>query len=55
MIGKPVPMPRSQQNAAGNATIDPSHIVFKFSGIDAAGRQMDTSGDEIDGAALKAF
>ena len=37
------------------ATIDPSHLVFKFSGVDAAGRQMDTSGDEIDGAALKAF
>jgi len=37
------------------ATIDPSHLVFKFSGIDAAGRQMDTAGDEIDGAALKAF
>ena len=44
-----------KQNAAKNATIDPSHIVFKFNGVDAAGRQMDTSGDEIDGAALKAF
>ena len=44
-----------QQNSAANATIDPSHLVFKFSGIDAAGRQMDTGGDEIDGAALKAF
>ena len=44
-----------QQNSAANATIDPSHIVFKFSGTDAAGRQMDTGGDEIDGAALKAF
>lgn len=44
-----------QQNAAANATIDPSHLVFKFSGTDAAGRQMDTSGDEIDGYALKAF
>lgn len=37
------------------ATIDPSHLVFKFSGVDAAGRQMDSSSDEIDGAALKAF
>jgi len=36
-------------------TIDASHLVFKFSGKDAAGRQMDTSGDEIDGAAFKAF
>ncbi|HBA72458.1 MAG: hypothetical protein A2X82_06005 [Geobacteraceae bacterium GWC2_55_20] len=44
-----------QQNAAGNATIDPSHLVFKFSGTDASGRQMDTAGDQIDGAALKAF
>lgn len=44
-----------QQNAEGNATIDPSHLVFKFTGIDAAGRQMDPGGDEIDGAALKAF
>ncbi len=39
----------------GGATIDPSHLVFKFSGKDAAGRQMDTSGDQIDGSALKAF
>jgi tetratricopeptide (TPR) repeat protein len=37
------------------ATIDPSHLVFKFSGKDAAGRQMDTLADQIDGAALKAF
>lgn len=44
-----------QQNAAGNATIDASHLVFKFSGTDAMGRQMDTTGDQIDGAALKAF
>lgn len=44
-----------QQNAAGNATIDPSHLVFKFSGKDADGRQMDTAGDQIDGYASKAF
>ena len=44
-----------QQNAAGNATIDPSHLVFKFTGIDAAGRQIDTNADQIDGAAIKAF
>lgn len=37
------------------ATIDPSHLVFKFTGVDAEGRPMDTSSDEIDGAALKAF
>ncbi len=44
-----------QQNAAGDATIDPSHLVFKFSGKDASGRQMDTAGDQIDGYASKAF
>jgi tetratricopeptide (TPR) repeat protein len=44
-----------QQNAAGNATIDPSHLVFKFSGKDAAGRSMDTSADEINGSVEKPF
>ncbi len=44
-----------KQNATGNATIDPSHLVFKFSGKDAAGRQMDTAADQIDGSAVKAF
>lgn len=44
-----------QQNAAGDATIDPSHLVFKFTGKDAAGRQMDVAGDQIDGYASKAF
>lgn len=44
-----------QQNAAGDATIDPSHLVFKFSGKDAEGRQMDTAGDQIDGYASSAF
>jgi len=44
-----------QQNANGDATIDPSHLVFKFSGKDSAGRQMDTSGDQIDGYAIKPF
>jgi len=44
-----------QQNATGDATIDPKHLVFKFSGKDALGRQMDTSGDQIDGYSLKAF
>ncbi len=36
------------QNADNNATIDPEHLVFKFSGKDASGRQMDTAGDQID-------
>lgn len=44
-----------QQNAAADATIDPSHLVFKFSGKDASGRAMDTAGDQIDGYATKAF
>lgn len=34
------------QNAAGNATLDPQHIVFKFSGQDAYGKAMDLSADE---------
>ena len=46
---------RISQNANADATIDPKHLVFKFFGKDAAGRQMDTSADEIDGYALKSF
>lgn len=42
-------------SAKKGATIDPSHLVFKFSGIDAEGRQMDTAADQIDGAALAPF
>jgi tetratricopeptide (TPR) repeat protein len=37
------------------ATIDPSHLVFKFSGKDAAGRKMDTTGDQIDGYSIRSF
>lgn len=44
-----------QQNANGDATIDPSHLVFKFSGKDADGRTMDTTGDQIDGYSIKPF
>ncbi len=36
------------QNADSTATIDPEHLVFKFSGKDASGRQMDTAADQID-------
>lgn len=46
---------RIAQNAEGNATIDPSHLVFRFKGKDAAGREMNTKADEYDGFALKAF
>jgi hypothetical protein len=42
-------------NGDNGATIDPKHLVFTFSGTDAAGRQMDTAGDQIDGYALKPF
>jgi predicted Zn-dependent protease len=37
------------QNAQGNATIDPNHIVFKFHGQDAYGKAMDLSADEFSG------
>ena len=46
---------RIAQNADGNATIDPSHLVFKFNGKDASGRTMDKKADQIDGYALEAF
>jgi Flp pilus assembly protein TadD len=39
------------QNSAVNAEIDPSHIVFKFSGTDANGKAIDPSADQVDGAA----
>jgi len=35
-----------KQNEAGNGTIDPSHLVFKFKGTDVYGNVMDTAGDE---------
>lgn len=44
-----------QQNENGDATIDPKHLVFKFSGKDANGRQMDTTADQIDGYSTKAY
>jgi tetratricopeptide (TPR) repeat protein len=34
------------QNAAGNGTIDLSHLVFKFKGIDGYGNGMDPTADE---------
>lgn len=40
---------RISQNNDANATIDPEHIVFKFSGVDAYGKAMDTSADEYSG------
>jgi tetratricopeptide (TPR) repeat protein len=40
---------RLSQNTTADATIDPQHIVFKFSGIDTYGKAMDTSADEYSG------
>ncbi|MDD2366431.1 MAG: tetratricopeptide repeat protein [Desulfuromonadaceae bacterium] len=44
-----------RQNKDGDATIDPSHIVFKFSGKDSLGRAMDVNANEIDGYSIAAF
>lgn len=46
---------RITQNAAGDGLIDPSHLVFTFSGKDAYGRSMDTKGDQYDGHAITPF
>ena len=40
---------------SGTATIDPKHLVFSFSGRDAAGRQMDPAADQIDGYSITPF
>jgi tetratricopeptide (TPR) repeat protein len=37
------------QNAAANATIDPSHIEFKFAGKDTYGLSMDPKADQFTG------
>jgi hypothetical protein len=37
---------RITQNSEANATLDPSHIMFKFSGVDAYGNSMDQSADQ---------
>lgn len=41
-----------KQNDAGNGTIDPSHLQFKFSGKDIYGNNMNTSGDEYSGLSM---
>lgn len=43
------------QNAQGNATIDPSHMVFSFQGTNVAGQAMDPTADQYDGAAQASF
>ena len=37
------------QNSEGNGTIDPSHIRFRFYGMDAYGKAMDLTADEYSG------
>ncbi len=37
------------QNASGNGTIDPEHIMFKFYGKDTVGNIMDTTANEYSG------
>lgn len=46
---------RLNQNANGNAVIDPSHIVFAFNGKDAAGRTIDKSANQVDGFSITPF
>lgn len=41
-----------RQNSTGNGTIDPSHLVFKFSGRDAYGNAMNPSSDEYIGLSI---
>ena len=43
---------RVTQNASGNGTIDPSHLVFAFHGLDAYGKAMDPAADEYSGISM---
>ncbi len=43
---------RVTQNASGDATLDPSHLVFRFLGRDAYGFAMDSSADQYSGISL---
>lgn len=43
---------RITQNEAGNGTMDPSHVMFRFTGKDAYGNAMDFSADEYSGISL---
>ena len=40
---------RINQNSDASATLDPSHIMFQFSGKDASGNSMDHSADQYSG------
>ena len=46
---------RLTQNSAGDATIDPSHLVFSFNGKDTAGQSMDKNANSVDGNATAGF
>jgi len=37
------------QNSSGTGTIDLSHILFKFKGVDVNGNAMDAARDEYSG------
>lgn len=37
------------QNSSGNATLDPSHLVFSFYGKDAYGKALEKTGDQYSG------
>lgn len=41
-----------RQNSTGDGTIDPSHLVFRFSGRDAYGKAMNPSADEYLGLSI---
>jgi tetratricopeptide (TPR) repeat protein len=40
---------RVTQNAWGDGTLDPSHLVFAFHGLDAYGKAMDAAADQYSG------
>ena len=42
------------QNSSADATIDPQHILFKFSGLDSYGNTMDSSADQYSGISVVA-
>jgi len=43
---------RLTQNASGNGTLDPSHLVFGFHGLDAYGETMDPTANEYSGISM---
>jgi tetratricopeptide (TPR) repeat protein len=43
------------QNSTKDATIDPAHMVFKFTGKGSTGKAMDPTADEFDGYAQSPF